>query len=77
MKQYLSAILSLYALIPFSSAQAQNHPERMVVRDTLGNVHSFLVERIRDVSFSKIEGRLQPRFRSTARCLRVSSCRQA
>lgn len=57
MKKYLYSLL-FAALTVSSAAFAQDHPERMIVRDTLGQYKGFLVERVADVTFAKLEGKV-------------------
>ncbi len=57
MKKYLYSLL-FAALTASSAAFAQDHPDRMIVRDTLGQYKGFLVERVADVTFAKLEGKV-------------------
>lgn len=49
----------IFAALLGGTLTAQTNPERMVVKDVLGGQKGFLVERISEVTFPKVEGAVQ------------------
>lgn len=55
-KIYATAAFAAMAL----AASAQTNPNRVLVRETSGNVQGFLAERIDSIYFAKWKAALQP-----------------